>query len=68
MISCEGCEGTSFTSAGGAARSASTRRFALESPEPTDIQIDRKIMKEHFLNLPVDGTRTSKNETNGNRK
>jgi len=42
--------------------------FALESPEPTDIQIDRKSMKEHFLNLPVDGTRTSKNETNGNRK
>ena len=64
----KGVKGASFTPAGCAARSASTRRFALESPEPTDIQIDRKSMKEHFLNLPVDGTRTSKNETNGNRK
>ena len=44
--SCEGCEGTSFTPAGGAARYASTRRFALESKELTDIQVDIGIVKD----------------------
>ena len=44
--SCEGCEGTSFTPAGGAARYASTRRFALESQELTDIQVDIGIVKD----------------------
>ena len=42
--------------------------FALESPKPTEIQTDRKIMKDRFSNLSVDEIRTSKNEneTNGN--
>ncbi len=70
MISCEGCEGTYFTPAGGAARYTSTRRFVLKSPKQADIQTDRKIMKDRFSNLSVDEIRTSKNEneTNGNRK
>lgn len=33
--------------------------FALESPKPTDIQTDRKIMKDCFSNLSVDEIRTS---------
>ena len=44
--SCEGCEGTSFAPAGGAARYASTRRFTLESQELTDIQVDIEIVKD----------------------
>ena len=43
---CEGCEGISFTSAGGTAHYASTRRFTLESQELTDIQVDVGIVKD----------------------
>lgn len=28
--------------------------FVLESPKPTEIQTDRKIMKDRFSNLSVD--------------
>lgn len=49
--SCEGCEGISFTSAGDTAHYASTRQFALESQELTDIQVNERIVKDHFLNL-----------------
>ena len=52
--SCEGCEGISFTPAGGAAHYASTRQFALESQELTDIQVNERIVKDHFLNFSVD--------------
>ena len=50
----EGCEGTSFTSAGGTAHYASTRRLALESQELTDIQANGEFVKDHFLNFSVD--------------
>ena len=44
------------------------RSFILESPEQTDIQVYRKIMKDRFSNLSVDEISTPKNEneTNGN--
>ena len=44
--------------------------FVLESPKPTEIQTDRKIIKDRFSNLSVDEIWTSKNEneTNENRK
>ncbi len=51
---CEGCEGTSFTPAGGTAHYASTRRFVLESQELTDIQANGEFVKDHFLNFSVD--------------
>ena len=46
--SCEGCEGTSFTPAGGAARYASTCRLVFESQELTDIQEDVSFVKDRF--------------------
>ena len=46
--SCEGCEGTSFTPAGGAARYASTRRLVFESQKLTDIQEDVAFVKDRF--------------------
>ena len=33
--------------------------FALESPKPTELQRDRKIMKDGCSNLSVDEIRTS---------
>ena len=47
--SCEGCEGTSFTPAGGAARYASTCRLVFESQELTDIQEDVGLVKDRFI-------------------
>ena len=44
----EGCEGTSFTPAGGAARYASTCRLVFESQELTDIQEDVAFVKDRF--------------------
>ena len=49
VISCEGCEGTSFTPAGSTTRYASTRRFVLESQELADIQKDGEIVKDRFI-------------------
>ena len=46
--SCEGCEGTSFTPAGGAVRYASTCRLVFESQELADIQEDVAFVKDRF--------------------
>ena len=35
------------------------RSFTIESQEQADIQVYRKIMKDHFSNLSVDEIRTS---------
>ena len=58
MISCEGCEGTSFRPTGSTARYASTPRFVFESQELTDIQADVEIVKDHFWEFIKDEMRT----------